>query len=109
MLEQHSSLQLQLPNGRICDLGDKAVIYLGRQGADEEHDLVDLTPFGALEYGVSRTHALISHEQGNWYVMDLESHNDTLLNGARLYPGQRYRLSHADRLSLGGLELLVLL
>jgi pSer/pThr/pTyr-binding forkhead associated (FHA) protein len=108
MLDQRPPLRLQLRNSWTFDLRDKAVIYLGRQDTDEELD-VDLTPFGALETGVSRIHALISREQDGYYVMDLGSLNETLLNGARLYPGQNYRLQHGDQLHLGQLELQVLL
>jgi pSer/pThr/pTyr-binding forkhead associated (FHA) protein len=114
MLDQHPPLRLQLRNSRTFDkswtfdLSDNAVIYLGRQGTDEEL-VVDLTPFGALESGVSRLHALITREQDGYYVMDLESLNETLLNGARLHPGQNYRLRDGDQLHLGWLELLVLL
>ena len=108
MLDQHPPLRLQPQNGLTFALSDKAVMYLGRQDSDEELD-VDLTPFGALESGVSRTHALISREQDGYYVVDLGSRNETLLNGARLHPGQSYRLHHGDQLHLGRLELLVLL
>ena len=114
MLDQHPPLRLQLRNSQTFDkswtfdLRDKAVIYLGRQDTDDGL-IVNLTPFGALECGVSRLHALISREEDGYYVMDLESLNETLLNGARLYPGQNYRLHHGDQLHLGRLELLVLL
>ena len=45
---------------------------------------------------VSRHHASIIMEGGEYYLVDHESTNFTYLNGMRLDPGEEYRLCHGD-------------
>lgn len=45
---------------------------------------------------VSRHHASIIMEKGEYYLVDHESTNSTYLNGMRLDPGDEYRLCHGD-------------
>ena len=45
---------------------------------------------------VSRHHASIIMEDGEYYLVDHESTNSTYLNGMRLEPGEEYRLCHGD-------------
>ena len=49
---------------------------------------------------LSRKHARLFFEDGDWYVEDLGSHNGTFLNGARLQAPAR--LKAGDVLALGG-------
>jgi pSer/pThr/pTyr-binding forkhead associated (FHA) protein len=103
----HLRLQL-VQTGIIFDLDSREQIVIGRKGPDQEPD-VDLAPYGGVEQGVSRRHAMITLKQGQYYIEDLKSINDTLLNSSRLYPSQRYRLRDGDRLQFGAMVVKVLL
>lgn len=85
---------------------------IGRKDADQKPDQkpdVDLAPFGGVEQFVSRRHAVITLSEGRYYIEDLNSLNETLLNSSRLFPGQRYALSNGDQLRFGALVVKVLL
>ncbi len=101
-------LRLQLPSGTIIDLQGREITLIGRKDVDTDPD-VDLTPYGGLEKGVSRKHAMIIFDDGHYYIKDMESTNFTLLNAARLFPSQLYPLRHDDQLTLGDLEIRILL
>lgn len=64
---------------------------------------VDLTPYNALEKGVSRTHAAIRRSDDNLTLTDLGSANGTHLNGQRLIPEQPRLLRDGDEIRLGKL------
>ena len=86
----------------------KEKIVIGRADSDaEDQPDLDLVPFGADQRGVSRRHALISREDDSLFVEDLDSTNQTLLNGYALDPRQRYRLYDGDELLLGLVRLVV--
>jgi FHA domain len=107
--EQPLRLRLQIiPSTIVLDLGSRNRVMVGRKDPDQEPD-VDLTPYGGVEQGVGRQHALITLKQGRYYVEDLKSLNETLLNGSRLYPGQSYLLRNGDYLQFGALAVKVLL
>lgn len=64
---------------------------------------LDLTPFGALEKGISRTHASIRRREDTLTIVDLGSINGTYLNGQRLTPEQPRVLRDGDEIRLGQL------
>lgn len=64
---------------------------------------VDLTPFGALEKGVSRIHAVIARSDDTLTLVDMGSANGTHLNGQRLAPDQPRVLRDGDEIRLGKL------
>jgi pSer/pThr/pTyr-binding forkhead associated (FHA) protein len=66
---------------------------------------IDLSPFSAEEFGVSRRHLLIKLENDVVVVVDNESSNGTRLNGQRLEPGRSYPVRHADEIVLGAMEI----
>lgn len=67
---------------------------------------VDLSPFGALEAGVSRKHAKITRLGGNrYYIMDLMSTNSTAVNGESLEPFRPRLLEDGDEITVGLLRL----
>ena len=101
-------LWLQLPTGTLIDLPERKITVLGRKDNESTPD-VDLASYGGEEKGVSRLHAMIMLDNGRYYIRDLESTNNTLLNHARLFPEQLYPLNHNDYLTLGELEMRVLL
>lgn len=77
---------------------------LGRQDANSpQKPDVDLTPYGALEKGVSRIHAVISRSEGTLTLTDMGSVNGTHLNGQRLLPDEPRVLRDGDEIRLGKL------
>lgn len=68
---------------------------------------VDLTPYGALDHGVSRQHAVILPTDEGLCLIDLDSSNGTALNDKRVAPGQKHILRSGDRLTFGTLRLIV--
>lgn len=81
-------------------------IALGRTDRDggSVPDL-DLTPYGALEKGVSRLHARIERVDNNIMLADLGSRNATFLNGQRVSSTQPRLLRDGDEIRLGGLAI----
>jgi hypothetical protein len=69
---------------------------------------VDLTPYGALDRGVSREHATLQLDGDSLYVTDLDSTNGTILAGKRLTPHVKTILRKGDELLLGRLPVQVL-
>ncbi|NLF75923.1 MAG: FHA domain-containing protein, partial [Chloroflexi bacterium] len=66
-----------------------------------------LSPYDALEKGVSRRHMMVSREHDTVAVMDLGSANSTYLNGQRLLPSEPRILRDNDELRLGRLVIRV--
>lgn len=84
-------------------------VVVGRADPDKpESSFVDLSPYNALDKGVSRRHAkLIRREANTLHVCDLGSANGTFLNGQQLIPQQERIIRNGDELRLGTLVLLV--
>lgn len=66
---------------------------------------LDLTPFGALEKGVSRTHAALRRGDEMLFIVDLDSTNGTFLNEQPLAPHQPRVVRSGDQIRLGQLVL----
>jgi hypothetical protein len=64
---------------------------------------LDLTPYGALEKGVSRLHAAIYRNDTTLTIVDMGSANGTHLNGQRLIPEQPRVLRDGDEVQFGKL------
>ncbi len=69
---------------------------------------VDLTPYGALDRGVSREHCSLHVEGDKIFVTDLGSTNGTWLAAERLIPHQPRQLRKGEELLLGRLPVQVL-
>ena len=79
-------------------------IILGREGEGKPGQLVlDLTPFGAAEKGVSRSHAALRRLKNNLFIVDLGSSNGTYVNGQRLVSHQPNILIEGDEIRMGNL------
>lgn len=89
----------------VLDFDDECVV--GRTHKEVTPD-IDLSPFHAMERGVSRRHIKLTREGGTVMVQDLNSANGTFLNGMRLLPYQPRVLRNNDELMLGRLALRVL-
>lgn len=66
---------------------------------------LDLTPYGALDKGVSRIHAALRRGDDVISIVDLDSANGTYLNGQRLAAHQPRLLRDGDEIRLGKLVL----
>lgn len=85
-------------------LKEGMVLRLGRFDLGEE-DTLNLTPYGALERGVSRVHAQLHVEDNHLYLTDLESSNGTYLLGKRLEPNVPVMLRQGDEALLARLPI----
>jgi pSer/pThr/pTyr-binding forkhead associated (FHA) protein len=68
---------------------------------------VDLTPYGAQNRGVSRSHARLYVEDEQLYVIDLGSPNGTFVSGDRLPSNEPRLMRKGDNLMLGSLVIQV--
>ena len=81
-------------------------LYIGRGGKDIQLDINLSDQYGWM-LGVSRKHAEIVYDMGNYYLADLNSTNGTFLNSTRLNPNERYPLESADQIRLGHFLMIV--
>lgn len=86
------------------DLSGRNVVTIGRQDVDSIPD-VDLLPHGAEEGYVSRLHARIFLENGQYMLEDENSTNYTFLNRQRLAPKAPVQLHDNDLIRLGKVHL----
>lgn len=90
------------------DVNDRVVLGRARiVETDAEAADIDLTPYGAVDKGVSRAHLLLEREHDTIIITDLKSSNHTFLNGQRLMPHEPRILRDNDELRLGHLVLRV--
>ena len=96
--------------GKIIPLENKDEFTLGRsaEGQPISPD-IDLSPYNAYEYGVSRLHATMKVWKDQVSITDLGSVNGTVINGKKISPHKPMSLSHGDLLSLGKLKMQVLI
>jgi pSer/pThr/pTyr-binding forkhead associated (FHA) protein len=84
------------------DLSGKDTITIGREDAvSNMYPDVDLTPHGGEEGGVSRQHARIFVESGQYMLEDENSTNFTFLNRQRLASKTPTPLHDNDEVRLG--------
>ena len=87
-------------------LDSESQVTLGRIGLNNaERPDLDLAPYGALEKGVSRRHAMIEIAHGSAFLRDLHSRNGTYLNGQQLPPYEPRALCDGDEIRLGTLAI----
>jgi pSer/pThr/pTyr-binding forkhead associated (FHA) protein len=100
---------INLENGQPITIQEENTFILGRVSAEIKTDapLVDLTPFQALDLGISRVHASISKTKDGYQITDLESSNGTWHENQRLTPREPYPLESGDRIRVGRLNILV--
>jgi hypothetical protein len=95
---------------RIRDVAEPVVLLPSKQTVIGRYDVsnakqpdLDLTPYGGIEKGVSRHHAIISRSEDTLTIIDMGSANGTHLNGQRLVPDQPRLLRDGDEIRLGKL------
>jgi len=86
------------------DFDATPVVTLGRfNHYDKLETEIDLTDFGAVNRGVSRTHCQLKYQDGKIIVTDLGSTNGTFVAGKRLEPHQPHTLERGEDLVVGRL------
>ena len=68
-------------------LPDQDTVIVGRTHKDSVAD-IDLGLYEGADAGVSRRHARLTRQEGQWFVDDLGSLNGTFVNETRLSPGE---------------------
>ncbi len=95
-------------SGQQLRLAGQPEYLLGRTDPERSMQVdVDMSGFGGWEGGVSRRHARIFCEGGQFFVEDLRSANGTFLNEIRLEPGRAQPLQSGDTIKLGIVRLYV--
>lgn len=90
--------------GGMVEMPSYKEIIIGRSSPTSEVD-VDLTPFDAQMFGISRQHILIAPHGSRLLVKDLNSANGSKLNDDPMIAGHVYDLHHGAKLTLGKLHL----
>jgi hypothetical protein len=62
---------------------------------------IDMTPHGGEDGGISRKHARLIMEGGNYFIEDLDSTNFTFVNKQKLAPKTRHQLNDGDEVRCG--------
>jgi DNA-binding response OmpR family regulator len=70
---------------------------------------IDLTPYDAVNCGVSRVHMFLHRLDEKFYIEDVGSSNHTFLNGTVLRPFELKPLKNADEIRLGRLRMYIYL
>lgn len=93
------------PNGQSITLSGKSTYLIGREDpVTGIYPDVNTAPSGGEAKAVSRRHAEIFYQQGQWFIRDMNSVNGTWVNNHKLAPNQATPISSADTLRLGGWE-----
>jgi hypothetical protein len=83
-------------------------IYAVLIGRNEDNSLsqpaIDLAPYKAQQYGISRSHAVLRRYSDNLWLNDLGSRNGTFINQVKLQPFATYRLCDGDEVVFGSLK-----
>lgn len=86
----------------VFDLAGKSEVIIGREDPISNiYPEVDLTPHGGEEGGVSRVHAKLLINNGQYLVEDENSTNFTYINRQRLQPKVPTPIKDGDELRLG--------
>jgi pSer/pThr/pTyr-binding forkhead associated (FHA) protein len=92
--------------GAVCPLPHGRDVIVGRiDPIDGIFPDVDLTPHDTLT-GVSRRHAKLHEQGGQWFIRDLNSTNYTIVNRQRLQPDQDFLIEPGDEIRFGRLTML---
>lgn len=104
LLQPDTLTILRFENNQRLSLEKQSETVLGRSDElSKTYPDIDLTPYGALEKGVSRNHAAIQRSEDTMTLTDLGSANGTFLNGKQLIPNQPYVLRDGDEIRFGKL------
>jgi len=108
--DRQNRLQLTFRNSGesvVVDVADKIILGRAHNEPGVPQPDIDLTPYDALQAGVSRSHLALARDHDTIIVTDLGSANNTYLNGQRLVPYEPRILRDNDELRLGRLVIRV--
>jgi hypothetical protein len=100
----HLNFQIGDTNHIVAVPAIRGPVVIGRRGGSVIPH-IDLTPYDAQDFGVSRYHLRIERKAESLYVTDLDSANGTYLNRQRLVPNVPHLLRNRGILILGNLLL----
>lgn len=87
--------------GAVFDLPPGKPLLIGRlDPIDGIYPEIDLTPHDR-DVGVSRRHAELHEQGGQWFIKDLGSTNYTVVNRKRVQPDQEMLLQTGDEVRFG--------
>jgi len=100
---------INLESGKPVTIQQNKAFILGRASNEikTREPLVDLTDLGALDYGISRVHALIRKVGKGYQITDLDSTNGTWVDNHRIKPQIPTWLQSGDRIRLARMNILV--
>ncbi|MBW8011192.1 MAG: protein kinase [Chloroflexi bacterium] len=99
-----------LRTGQILELPYGTEFSIGRKNKNPPNRPdIDLTPFKGFEWGISRSHAKLIVGKRDVKLVDLKSTNGTWFDGKKLKPNKPLTLNHGDTISLGKLQIQVLI
>lgn len=97
-------VRFELPEDHTLALEINGEITFGRgDGAG----MIDLNPYGATNYGVSRRHMLLRPTASNLFLIDLDSTNGTYRNGRSVTAHSPSHLTDGDNIRLGDFSMTV--
>ncbi len=89
-------------DGATFDLAGKSEWMIGREDAVSNiFPDIDLTPHGGEEGGVSRMHAKVYAQNGQYLLEDQNSTNFTFINRQKLAPKTPTPMNNGDEIKLG--------
>lgn len=98
-----------IETGEVIPLEGNTEFTIGRSSEDQPIlPDIDLAPYHAYEYGVSRLHASIQISQPYATLTDFGSANGTQLNGQKITPNKPYPITHGDIFILGKMKIQLL-
>lgn len=98
-----------IDTGQVMELQLRREYLIGRQHKSQPIlPDIDLTPFNAYEWGISRLHASIAVKEDVVTITDIGSSNGTWIAGERIQPDTPYTLKHGDVIHLGKLKIQLL-
>ena len=83
-------------------------VYIGRNiVAGVFASYIDLAPYGALRYGMSRIHAMIDASTDQFHIMDLGSTNGSTIGDERMESFRAYPIKDNTEVILGQFPILI--
>jgi pSer/pThr/pTyr-binding forkhead associated (FHA) protein len=104
-LEQNAEVLLHVSESQSpIRLAPNVKSIVGREDLENNnHPDVNLVPYGGLEKGVSRVHAMLERTDDTLTITDIGSSNGTYLNGQRLVRDQPRVVRDGDEIRFGNL------
>lgn len=104
MLNENSDVLLEFVGfGQHVSIQPNYRTTIGRADGGSSNPDIDLTPYGAFDKGVSRTHAALVRHEASITLVDLGSANGTLINGRRIAANQSRVVVDGDEITFGQL------